>query len=463
MPAGKEKNGSILIVDDHASILQAAKLFLKRHFKEIDTLISPDSIPIMLADKSYDLILLDMNFTKDTSSGIEGFFWLRKILEIDPSAVIVLMTAYGNVKTAIKAIKEGASNFIIKPWDNDELLATLHSSIQMRNSKLKIAQLQQQKKELNSQINDRYKEIIGSSDAILRIFKLIDRIAATDANVLILGENGTGKELIARAIHRNSKQRDQSFISVDLGAISETLFESELFGHIKGAFTDAKEDRMGRFEAADKGTLFLDEIGNLSLPLQAKLLQALQNRRITPVGSNKEVAVNIRLISATNMDIDKMIKNQSFRQDLLYRINTIEVKLPPLRERIKDIPLLAFHFLQKYAREYQRNIKGINKEAINLLQSYHWPGNIRELQHVIERAIIICDSEILQSVDFDLKETTDIEKSTSGNDTTMSLQDTEKNLIKNALTRNDGNIAKTADELGLTRQSLYRRLKKYGL
>ncbi|WP_340199338.1 sigma-54-dependent transcriptional regulator [Ascidiimonas sp. W6] len=462
MPNSKEKSGTILIVDDHASILQAAKLFLKRHFKEIDTLISPDSIPIMLADKSYDLILLDMNFTKDTSSGVEGFFWLKKILEIDPSAVIVLMTAYGNVKTAIKAIKEGASNFIIKPWDNDELLATLHSSIQMRNNKLKIAQLQQQKQELNSQINNRYKEIIGHSTAILKIFKLIDRVAVTDANVLILGENGTGKELIARAIHRNSKQKDQNFVSVDLGAISETLFESELFGHKKGAFTDAKEDRMGRFEAADNGTLFLDEIGNLSLPLQAKLLQALQNRRITPVGSNKEIPVNIRLICATNMNIDEMIADQTFRQDLLYRINTIEIKLPPLRERIDDISLLAYHFLKKYAKEYLMNIKGISKEAINLLQSYHWPGNVRELQHVIERAIIICDSEILQPVDFDLK-TISGQANSSTQNSQMNLQDTEKNLIKKSLTKNDGNIAKTADELGLTRQSLYRRLKKYDL
>ena len=459
-----DKSGSILIIDDHTSILKAAKLFLKRHFNEIDTLASPKRIPTLLKERSYDLILLDMNFTKDTSSGEEGFFWLKKILEIDPRAVIVLMTAYGDIKTAIKAIQEGASNFIMKPWDNDELLATIHSSINIRNAKLEIHQLKQQKHELNIQINNRYKEIIGKSDSMIKIFKLIDRVAITSANVLILGENGTGKELIARAIHRNSNRHEQSFVNVDLGSISESLFESELFGHKKGSFTDAKEDRVGRFESANNGTLFLDEIGNLSLPLQAKLLKVLQNRKITKVGSNEEIPVNIRLVCATNNDIYQMIQDQTFRQDLLYRINTIEIVLPPLRERLEDIPLLGHHFLKKYAKQYDQNIKSISKEGILHLKTYHWPGNIRELQHVIERAIIISEDDILQPEDFDLKPP----KTTSNQTQTEAIlssnvYDTEKQLIKNVLTKNNGNIVKSATELGLTRQSLYRRLKKYDL
>lgn len=455
------KESSILIVDDNTSILKAAKLFLKRHFSTIDTLASPNRIPELLEDRSYDLILLDMNFTKDTSSGNEGFFWLQKILDIDPQAVIVLMTAYGDVKTAIKAIKSGASNFIIKPWENDELLATLISSINIRNDKMEIIQLQQERLELNNQINDGYKDIIGESPSMQKIFKLIDRVAVTDTNILILGENGTGKELVARAIHGNSKRSDQNFISVDLGSITETLFESELFGHVKGAFTDAKEDRIGRFETANKGTLFLDEIGNLSLPLQVKLLKALQNRKITRVGSNHEIPVNIRLVSATNMNLYEMIENQEFRQDLLYRINTIEIELPPLRDRTDDIPILSHHFLKKYAIQYEQDVKSISKEAINYLQQYHWPGNVRELQHVIERAIIISDNSILQPEDFDLKHNLDTQESQITG--VKNIHETEKILIKNALTKNNGSIAKAAIELGITRQSLYRRLKKYGL
>jgi transcriptional regulator with PAS, ATPase and Fis domain len=326
---------------------------------------------------------------------------------------------------------------------------------------MEIIQLQQERLELNNQINDGYKDIIGESPSMQKIFKLIDRVAVTDTNILILGENGTGKELIARAIHRNSKRSNQTFISVDLGSITETLFESELFGHVKGAFTDAKEDRIGRFETANKGTLFLDEIGNLSLPLQVKLLKALQNRKITRVGSNHEIPVNIRLVSATNLDLYEMIENHEFRQDLLYRVNTIEIKLPPLRDRTDDIPILTYHFLKKYAIQYAQDIKTISKEAINYLQQYHWPGNVRELQHVIERAIIISDNSILQPEDFDLKLNLDTQKPQITG--VVNIHETEKILIKNALTKNNGSIAKASKELGITRQSLYRRLKKYDL
>ncbi len=466
MKEASEKFGKILIIDDNNSVLQAAKLFLKRHFLEIDIATTPKKIPALISQKNYDLILLDMNFTKDVSSGREGFYWLKRILEIDPSSVIIFMTAYGDVKMAIKAIKEGASNFILKPWENDEFLATIYSSLNIRNNKLEIVQLKQKQQELNLLINERYKEIIGQSAAMQKVFALIDRVANTDANVLILGENGTGKELIARAIHNNSKRNKQSFINVDLGSINETLFESELFGHTKGAFTDAKEERIGRFEAASDGTLFLDEIGNLSLPLQAKLLKVLQNRNISKVGSNEEIPINIRLVCATNLDIHGMITDQKFRQDLLYRINTIEIRLPSLRERLDDIPLLAFHFLKIYSKKYDQKITGISKETIQYLQKHDWPGNIRELQHAIERAVIITNTDILQPEDFDLKiigtHNSNNENQNVTEISSLNLQETETSLIKNALLKHNGNIAETASELGLTRQSLYRRMKKYG-
>lgn len=458
----EQKHGKILIVDDNEDLLKAAKMFLKRHFAQVDVEKNPEAIPALMNNEDYDVILLDMNFTKDVSSGSEGYYWLGKILELDPSAVVVLITAYGDVQMAVKAIKAGATDFVLKPWENEKLLATLYSSMRLRESRDQIETLKFKNQEINQELNKRFSEIIGQSTTMQRIFQTIDRVAQTDANVLILGENGTGKELIARAIHRNSSRSHENFVGVDLGSITETLFESELFGHKKGAFTDAKEDRAGRFELANGGTLFLDEIGNLSMPLQAKLLTVLQNRRVSRVGANKETPINIRLISATNMPLYDMVKENRFRQDLLYRINTIEIEIPPLRERLEDIPLLANHFLKYYAEKYNKTVSKISDAAAVRMHKHPWPGNIRELQHAIERAVILSNNVVLQPEDFNL--------STSGSkeDGQLSLEqynleEVEKLLIRKVLKKYNGNITQAAAELGLTRSSLYRRLEKHGL
>lgn len=458
----EQKQGKILIVDDNEDLLKAAKMFLKRHFVQVDIEKNPESIPALMAHEDYDVILLDMNFTKDVSSGSEGYYWLEKILELDPSAVVVLITAYGDVQMAVKAIKAGATDFVLKPWENEKLLATLYSSMRLRESRDQVETLKIQNQEINKELNNRFSEIIGQSQSMQRIFQTIDRVAQTDANVLILGENGTGKEVIARAIHRNSSRARENFVSVDLGSITETLFESELFGHKKGAFTDAKEDRPGRFELANGGTLFLDEIGNLSMPLQAKLLTVLQNRRVSRVGSNKETPVDIRLICATNMPLYDMVKENRFRQDLLYRINTIEVEIPPLRDRLEDIPLLANHFLKHYSEKYSKNVLKISDAAAARMHKHPWPGNIRELQHAIERAVILSNSPVLQPEDFNLT------ASSAKEDGQLSLEqynleDVEKLLIRKVLKKHNGNITQAASELGLTRSSLYRRLEKHGL
>ncbi|MEM9855884.1 MAG: sigma-54 dependent transcriptional regulator [Bacteroidota bacterium] len=462
--AEKIKTGKILIVDDNEDLLKAAKIFLKRHFGQVDLEKNPEVIPALLNNESYDVILLDMNFTKDVSSGKEGYYWLEKILEIDPSAVVVLITAYGDVQMAVKAIKAGATDFVLKPWENEKLLATLFSAMRLRESKVEIETLKTKQKVINLKINDRYNDIIGQSPAIQKVFETIDRVAATDANVLILGENGTGKELVARAIHNNSTRKDQVFVNVDLGSVSETLFESELFGHKKGSFTDAKEDRPGRFEIANRGTLFLDEIGNLSMPLQAKLLTVLQNRRVSRVGSNKETEIDIRLVCATNMPLYDMVKENRFRQDLLYRINTIEIELPPLRNRLEDIPLLTNHFLKHYAEKYKKEVIKISEAAMVRLQKHSWPGNIREVQHSVERAVIMSNSQILQPEDFNFN-SQQHSQSDSENLTLeqYKLEDVEKILIRKVLKKYNGNITQAASELGLTRSSLYRRLEKYGL
>ncbi len=463
MPEDKIKTGKILIVDDNEDLLKAARIFLKRNFKQVDIEKTPDSIPTLLKNENYDVILLDMNFTKDVSSGHEGFLWLEKILEIDPSAVVILITAYGDVQMAVKAIKEGAMDFILKPWENERLLATVNSAMQLRKSKMEVNDLKDKQKQISSDIDHKFQDVIGSSSAMQRVFQTIDRVASTDANVLILGENGTGKEVMARAIHRNSNRKDEIFISVDLGAISETLFESELFGHVKGAFTDAKDDRPGRFEVASGGTLFLDEIGNLSLPLQAKLLSALQNRRVTRVGSNKSKSIDIRLICATNLPIYDLVQKNEFRQDLLYRINTIEVELPPLRERKEDIDLLVQHFLQIYTKKYNKNILSVSEAARKKMMNYSWPGNVRELQHAIERAVIMGGGHVLNPEDFFFSPAAQ-EKDKSGvHLEDYHLEEVEKILIRKVLQKFNGNITQAANELGLTRSSLYRRLEKYGL
>jgi DNA-binding NtrC family response regulator len=459
----ENKQGKILIVDDNEDLLKAAKMFLKRHMAQVDIEKNPEAITALMQNDNYDVILLDMNFTKDVSSGSEGYFWLEKILQIDPSAVVVLITAYGDVQMAVKAIKAGATDFVLKPWENEKLLATLFSSMRLRESRDEVHTLRIKNQEFNQVQNEKYSDIIGTSPAMQKIFATIDRVAHTDANVLILGENGTGKELIARAIHRNSGRKNESFVSVDLGSITETLFESELFGHKKGAFTDAKEDRPGRFEMANGGTLFLDEIGNLSMPLQAKLLTVIQNRRVSRVGANKETAVDIRLICATNMPLYDMVKENRFRQDLLYRINTIEVEIPSLRDRMEDIPLLAGHFLKQYSGKYQKNTSKISEAAMARMHKHPWPGNIRELQHSLERAIILSNSTVLQPEDFNFTVGSSKENEQNLSLDQFNLDEVEKLLIRKVLKKYNGNITQAASELGLTRSSLYRRLEKHGL
>ncbi|MFO7844613.1 MAG: sigma-54 dependent transcriptional regulator [Bacteroidales bacterium] len=456
-----EKIGKILAIDDNEDILFALKLLLKNHVEQIQTETDPSLIPELLHHNNYDVILLDMNFTQDAISGQEGFNWLKKIIEIDPDAVVVFITAYGDAEKAVKAIKSGATDFILKPWQNEKLLATISSAIKLHRSKNEATNLKTKQKEISAIQDQPFHEFIGNSPEMQQVFTTIKKVAKTDANVLILGENGTGKELVARALYRNSLRKDEVFINVDLGSIAETLFESELFGHVKGAFTDAKKDKPGRFEIASGGTLFLDEIGNLSLPMQAKLLTVLERREITRVGSTTSKPIDVRLICATNNDIHQMVDEENFRQDLLYRINTVEIHLPPLRERVTDIPLLAEHFIGIYSKKYRKKIKGINAEAMKKLSQYQWPGNVRELQHAIERAIIMSDSDTLQPDDFILSSRKD--KVGELELDTYNLDDIEKTVIEKVLKQNQGNVSQAASMLGLTRTSLYRRMEKYGL
>lgn len=457
----KGKAGKILIVDDNADILSAARIFLKRHFLQVDTEKTPESLPNLLMNEHYDVILLDMNFTKDVSSGQEGFFWLDKILEIDPSAVVVLITAYGDVELAVRAIKEGASDFVMKPWENEKLLATVFSAMRLRESRNETESLRVKNRQISADIDHKFQEIIGRSAAMQKVFDTIEMVAKTDANVLVLGENGTGKELIARALHRHSHRASEAFIGVDLGAITETLFESELFGHKRGAFTDAKEDRMGRFEVASGGTLFLDEIGNLSTQAQAKILTAIQNKQVFRVGTSIPVDIDVRLICATNKPLYEMVDAGEFRQDLLYRINTIEIPLPSLRERLDDIPLLAEHFLRQFADKYNKPIRSLSNALIKRMQKYTWPGNIRELQHAMERAVIMSRNQVLDIDDFFNDNQRD--KEAQFNMEAFNIEEMERILIRKAIQKYNGNITKAANELGLTRSSLYRRMEKYGI
>ncbi len=455
-------SAKILMIDDDEDVLLAAKLLLKKHSHHVIIEKNPKKIPFLLNNDSYDVILLDMNFSKDITSGKEGYYWLQQILEHDPTAVVILITAFGDVEMAVKALKEGATDFVLKPWQNEKLLATISTAVKLKESFREVDKIKIAKEQLEAEINQPFKDIIGISSPIKEVFKLIDKVASTDANVLILGENGTGKELVARAIHQRSQRRNSTFVSVDMGAIADSLFESELFGHIQGSFTDAKEDRVGRFELANSGTLFLDEIGNLPLPLQSKLLTVLQNREVTRVGSAQSVDVDIRLVCATNLDIHQMVNENTFRQDLLYRINTVEIRIPSLRERLEDIPLLVKHFMGIYAKKYRKNAEKISDDAIESLKKYAWPGNVRELQHAVERAIIMSDGATLSPQDFDF-----LKGERSPNQDLLSdnlnLDEVEKNAIKKAVRLHDGNISKAAEELGLTRASLYRRLEKHGL
>lgn len=455
-------DAKLLIIDDDEDVLLAAKMYLRQHIQVVHTDPNPENIPMLLKNNSYDMILLDMNFSRDATSGKEGFHWLNKILEIDPAIAVVLITAYGDIELAVQGVKEGATNFLLKPWDNKKLLATITTTLENQRSRKELQDLRSKQKFLMEQGDQPYSHIIGESDAMLSVLSNVQKVARTDANVLILGENGTGKEVIARALHRASPRKDEVFVSVDLGAISETLFESELFGYKKGAFTDAREDRPGRFETANKGTIFLDEIGNLTLALQSKLLSVIQNRKVVRLGSSKEIPIDVRLVCATNMPLYQMVDEGKFRQDLLYRINTVEITLPPLRERKEDIPLLVNHFLDVYCKKYKVPKKKLQTNTLKRLEKHDWPGNIRELQHSVERAVIMSDSHTLQPNDFFLSTQPDKKGSTLPEDAT-NLEETEKMLIRKVVDKHGGNISKAAKELGITRASLYRRIEKYEL
>ncbi|MDX1629367.1 MAG: sigma-54 dependent transcriptional regulator [Fulvivirga sp.] len=449
---------NILIVDDDRDILETARMFLKQEFSSVDIEEDPAKIPGYFDIKDYDVILLDMNFKKGVNDGEEGFYWLSEILKKDPEAIVILITAYGEIDLAVKAMKLGATDFVLKPWKNQKLLATIISAIKHRASQKEISRL---KATHTMQGNTQsLKQLIGETPGIEEVKSLIKKVAKTDADILILGENGTGKELVARAIHSLSLRNDEVFINVDLGAITETLFESELFGHVKGAFTDAKSDKPGRFELAHKGTIFLDEIGNLSQPLQAKLLTVLQNRKVKRVGSNKEIPLDFRLICATNMDLHEMVKKNTFRQDLLYRINTVEIPVPPLRERKEDIPVLISHFLKIYAKKYQKEYFEVDDSLLEQLKKYPWPGNIRELQHATERAVILSDQQNMTNINLFLN---DSSSSAVSSIEATTLDEMERNFIIDSLKAHGGNVTQTAKTLGLTRTALYRRLDKYGI
>lgn len=455
-----DSSGSILVIDDDNDVLYTAKLVLRGLFDKVDILEDPELIPRFLKPGKYDAILLDMNFTRGTTSGKEGLHWLDKVLQIDPAACVLTTTAYGEINLAVMAMKRGAIDFIIKPWNKVQLIESIQNAIATSCKKNKAKEISYSQSLEHSSSILKHPEIISRSPLIAQIIETIKTVAPTDANVLIMGETGTGKEVVAWALHRESLRKLKAFVHVDLGAFPETLFEAELFGHTKGAFTDAREERAGRFEAASGGTLFLDEIGNLSLTLQAKILTAIQNREIVRIGSNHPVAVDVRLISATNMPLYDMADSFHFRKDLLYRINTVEIQLPPLRERKEDIGLLADYYLDVFTRQYGKQGIKIRRDTLEKLQNYHWPGNIRELTHLIERAVVLSKSDILTPEDFVLK----IKSSQTAltEEQIIRVEDYEKKAIRNALSKHNGNLSKAAKELGIARSTLYRKIANFG-
>ena len=453
------KLGKILIVDDNEDVLFALNLLLEPYTEKIKVATTPDRIEYFMTTFHPDLILLDMNFSRDAISGQEGFESLKQILQIDPQAIVIFMTAYTDTDKAVRAIKAGATDFIPKPWEKDKLLATLTSGMRLRQSQQEVSILKEQVEVLSGQ-NTSENDIIGESSVMQEVFTTINKLSNTDANILILGENGTGKDVIARLIYRCSPRYGKPFVTIDLGSIPEQLFESELFCFEKGAFTDAKKSKAGRMEVATNGTLFLDEIGNLSLPMQSKLLTAIEKRQISRLGSTQTVPIDVRLICATNADIRQMVEDGNFRQDLLYRINTIEIHIPPLRERGNDIILLADHFLDRYTRKYKKEIHGLTREAKNKLLKYAWPGNVRELQHTIERAVILGDGSMLKPENF-LFHTTSKQKKEE--EVILNLEQLERQAIEKALRISNGNISRAAEYLGITRFALYRKLEKLGL
>jgi DNA-binding NtrC family response regulator len=451
----------VLVVDDDRQILRAAQIILKQHFSDIDTLDKPADLEHRLVQRDFDVILLDMNFAAGATSGEEGLHWLGVARRLAPNAKPILMTAFADVDTAVNAMRHGASDFVVKPWDNARLIATVAAAARLAKSEREVRRLQDRQQVLEADADAEQFRIVGCSPSLQALLAQIGKVAATDANVLILGENGTGKELVARAIHRQSQRRDRGFFSVDLGAINESLFESELFGHRKGAFTDAREDRAGRFEVASGGTLFLDETGNLSLSMQAKLLGALATRTITRVGTDRPIGVDVRVICATNLGPREMRDPARFRQDLLYRINTVELTLPPLRERRADIPLLAEHFAALYARKYGKPRLRIDDAAIERLCAWSWPGNVRELRHVIERVVIMSEHPVLQ---LDGVLPVAPEPARAGDaELPLNLDALEKLAIERALTRHEGNLSRAAQALGLGRSTLYRKMARHGI
>ncbi|MFP2995195.1 sigma-54 dependent transcriptional regulator [Spongiivirga sp. MCCC 1A20706] len=453
------QKANILIVDDNKSVLSALEILLQFEFEKVEAISNPNQISSYPKLEEFDIVLLDMNFSAGVNTGNEGLFWLKEIKKKAPGISVIMMTAYGAIDLAVTAVKEGALDFILKPWKNEKLLLTIKSAIELRKSKKEVQQLKSSQKNLKQVINQDRNLIVGNSKALHDVLNLVRKVARTDVNVLITGENGTGKELIARELHRESTRKKEVFIGVDMGSISETLFESELFGHTKGSFTDAKEDRAGKFEAANSGTLFLDEIGNLSLQTQAKLLSAIQNRSIVRVGSNKNIPVDIRLICATNCNLPEMVSNGIFREDLLYRINTIHIEVPPLRDRENDIIVLAEFFLNKFSNKYGKPQLRMNQTAQEKLLGYRWPGNIRELQHTMERAVILSDGNVLKPEDFLLSPS----KNDIPDNNPATLDEMEKQMVKSALQAHDGNYSAAADQLGVSRQTLYNKLKKWGM
>ena len=459
-----DRIGTILIVDDDQDILTAGRLLLRRTFAEVITCQDPVNVPPLLADNDIDAIMLDMNFGPGESSGRQGLEWLEKILDIDPQAVVVMITAHGSVNTAVEAMKRGAVDFVAKPWQNEKVVATVSAAVQLHRSREETESLRRTNRVL-AEAAAPTGNIVFDSEPMQQVLEIVRRAAPTDANVLILGENGTGKELVARELHRQSRRRDQVFLVIDMGSISESLFESELFGHRKGAFTDARDDRVGRIKAADGGTLFLDEIGNLPLHLQAKLLSVLEQRQVTPVGSDKPEPFDVRVIAATNVHAAELRDPERFRPDLLFRLNTVEITIPPLRERIDDILPIARHYAAVYSRKYGGEPRRFSAAAEKALLEYSWPGNVRALRHAVERAVILADEPVLTPSDLQLDQPAPPPGggSVSIAPTILNLDELERQTIQKALRKHGFNISRAASELGLTRASLYRRMEKHGI
>jgi DNA-binding NtrC family response regulator len=454
------KRGAVLIVDDNEEFLIALRLMLMPHFKQVSTEKNPALLPSLLGKFTFDLIILDMNFKAGLNTGNEGIFWLNEIRKIDGDVPVIFITAFGDVQLAVRSVKEGAIDFIQKSWEEAKILSTVLTAFELGNSKREIQKMKSRQEHLSDALDNQYQLCKGSSEAMNEVYNLIDKVAKTDANILITGENGTGKEVLAREIHRKSERSNGLFIAVDMAAIPVNLIESELFGHKKGAFTDAREDRTGRFELASGGTLFLDEVGNLDHAVQKKLLQVLQERIVYRLGDSQPRSVDIRLICATNAALNEMVNTGEFREDLLYRINTIHIEVPPLRKRIEDIPDLADFFLHKYAEKYDKKQLEFGAAAINKLKTSPWHGNIRELEHAIEKAVILTSDKKISADIFSFEQITTVKRSEIEN---FNLADHEKQLIRKALDQFNWNMSKTAKELGINRSTLYDKIKKYEL